>query len=411
MKKKINYSDRDLLLDLDIDFVKVVQNSKEPVNILQIKKNSKNLNGEQQKFNKLIKQIEKLEKKVENTKALANELNIIYSKQIAPIETELGHAYFRFAQYLDGYAAKLKLTDNQRSELEENIVKLCDNALIYIEPDEQQEALFNKYNDFSYREAVEDKKRILIDEFRTMMEEEMGIEMDDMNFDISDEAEARKYGEKLKEKFQQKKDKEEEDELKKIKTKQQIEEEQKQKLQEELTNKSLRSIYISLAKMLHPDTEPDEELKVEKSELMKKVTVAYNEKDLATLLKLEMEWVHHTTENLGKISDDILKLYNNVLKEQVMELNDELYFTNINPSYAKIFKWLNYSKSYAHKSINIFKDELIDELEEIKNHEKSFEKQPVKKYVLVKYLKETKENDDDDDDDSFGAFLDLMYKF
>jgi hypothetical protein len=35
------------------------------VNQLQIKKRSKNLNGEQQKFNKLIMQIEKLEKKVE----------------------------------------------------------------------------------------------------------------------------------------------------------------------------------------------------------------------------------------------------------------------------------------------------------------------------------------------------------
>ena len=46
---------------------------------------------------------------------------------------------------------------------------------------------------------------------------------------------------------------------------------------------------MSLAKMLHSDLETDETLKLEREELMKKVTAAYQDKDLNTLLKLEIE--------------------------------------------------------------------------------------------------------------------------
>lgn len=45
---------------------------------------------------------------------------------------------------------------------------------------------------------------------------------------------------------------------------------------EELSRlKNIRSIYIALAKVLHPDTEADETLKAEKEEIMKKVTSSY----------------------------------------------------------------------------------------------------------------------------------------
>ena len=48
------------------------------------------------------------------------------------------------------------------------------------------------------------------------------------------------------------------------KTKKQLEAEEISKIQEELKNKNLRSVYLSLAKILHPDSETDPDLKAEK---------------------------------------------------------------------------------------------------------------------------------------------------
>jgi len=286
---------------------------------------------------------------------------------------------------------------------------LFNTALTYAEPDEQQEALFDKYSDLSYRETLEIEKLDLFEQFRGYMEDEMGVDVGEMDFDITNEAEAREYAEKLKEKFEQKNLEDEEKEQNKKKTKKQIEQEQKQKLEAELSTKSLRSIYISLAKLLHPDTETDEELKSDKTELMKKVTVAYDQKDLATLLKLEIEWVHRTSDNLQELTDEKLKLYNKVLSEQVEDLNQEIFQLKMNPSYTNICDLLNYSSKFAHTSLNYQKEDLLSELESIKKNKKVFQKQPVQKQVLVKYLKNVVEHDNDDD--ILGELLNSSYFF
>jgi hypothetical protein len=411
MAKKKKYSDRDLLFDLDfdeinssLDVVKVADAVKADHQLKIAKKQKQVLSKNQQTFNKLIKKIETFEIKIEETKKLALELTSIYSKDITPVEQKLGNAYFEFALMLDSYVQKLKLTKIQRIDFDEHIVALCDNAMSYIEPDEQQEALYDKYSEVSYKENLENGKLDLLDQFRDYMEDEMGVDIGDFDFDITNEEEARKYAEKIREQLDKKQLEEEENELNKKKTKKQIEEEQKQKLEEELSKKSLRSIYISLAKMLHPDTETDEKLKSDKTELMKKVTVAYDEKDLATLLKLEMEWVHHTSDNLQELTDEKLKLYNKVLSEQVEELEQEIFHIKMNPVYINIFQWLDYSPKYARSALKEQREDLLIELDDIKKNKKIFQKQPIQKSVLIKYLKDVKEYGNDDDD-IFGQLI------
>ena len=410
MAKKKLYNEGDLLLNLNFD--NVVTNSKFEIktNKLQISKSKKQvLSKNQQLFNKLIKKIETLEKQLVETKDLAFELTIAFSKEIVPVEKKLGKAYFEFAMVLDSYVQNIKLTKKQSIDFDEHIINLFNNALTYAEPDEQQEALFDKYSDLSYRESLEIEKLDLFEQFRGYMEDEMGVDVGEMDFDITNEAEAREYAEKLKEKFEQKNLEDEEKEQNKKKTKKQIEQEQKQKLEAELSTKSLRSIYISLAKLLHPDTETDEELKSDKTELMKKVTVAYDQKDLATLLKLEIEWVHRTSDNLQELTDEKLKLYNKVLSEQVEDLNQEIFQLKMNPSYTNICDLLNYSSKFAHTSLNYQKEDLLSELESIKKNKKVFQKQPVQKQVLVKYLKNVVEHDNDDD--ILGELLNSSYFF
>jgi len=411
MAKKKTLSDRDLFLNFDFPVKNLNANLlKEEAQLKIVKRQEQKLSKNQLTFNKLIKQIEALEKQTVKTKKLAFELTIAYSKEILPVEEKLGKAYFEFATFLDNYVQNLKLTKKQDVDFVKHMIGLCDTALTYTEPDEHQEALFDKYSEVSYKETLENEKVDMFEQFRDYMESEMGVEVGDLDFDIENEEEALKYAEKLREQLENKQLEEEEKELNKKKTKKQIEQEQKQKLEEELSTKSLRSIYISLAKMLHPDTETNEEQKLEKTELMKKVTVAYDEKDLATLLKLEMEWVHHTSDNLQALTDEKLKLYNKVLSEQVEELNQEIFQLKMNPAYVNIFDLLDYSPAYAHKCLKYQKDDLLLELEGIKKNKKAFQKQPVQKQVLIKYLKEASEFEDEDDD-VFGEFLNSSLYF
>jgi hypothetical protein len=411
MEKKKKYTDKELLLNFDFDDiksdVKPKLNSVIKTNKLQIVKSKKQvLSKNQQNFNKLIKKIEALEKQIVDTKNLAFELTIAYSKEISPVQKTLGKAYFEFATILDSYVQNIKLTNRQNDDFENHIMDLFNIALTYTEPNEQEEALYNKYGNVSYKEMLEVEKLDLFEQFRDFMEDEMGVDVGDMDFDMSNEEEARKYAEKLKEQLDKKNQEEEEIEQNKKKTKKQIEEEQKQKLEDELSKKSLRSIYISLAKMLHPDTEINEDQKAEKTELMKKVTVAYDQKDLATLLKLEMEWVNRTADDLQKLTDGKLKLYNKVLSEQVDELEEELCQLKMNPAYTTIFELLNYSSKYAHTLLKTQKKEILSELEGIKSKQLIFQKKKKPKSVLIKYLEEVSELEDDfdefDDYDVFG---------
>ena len=80
---------------------------------------------------------------------------------------------------------------------------------------------------------------------------------------------------------------------------------------------------------------------------MKKVTNAYDKKDLTTLLRLEMEWVHNTTEHLDKLTDDKLNIYISALKRQVAELETEKFMLYRQPQYDKIFYYCKFSEKAA----------------------------------------------------------------
>ena len=106
---------------------------------------------------------------------------------------------------------------------------------------------------------------------------------------------------------------------------------------------------MSLAKLLHPDLESDETLKLDKEELMKKVISAYQEGDLHTLLKLEIEIIHKQSENLDHLTNDKLKFINTVLKNQVADLEDELNMLHNSPRYQSISDVMFMSEKQALK--------------------------------------------------------------
>ena len=108
----------------------------------------------------------------------------------------------------------------------------------------------------------------------------------------------------------------------------------KQAQAEKLVNQSLKTVYLKIASIIHPDREPDEAKKAEKTELLQRANEAYEQEDLFFLLKLQLE-VEQSKNGSKKLSTEQVKFYQQALeaqsqslKKQIQELIDSLVWSN-----------------------------------------------------------------------------------
>ena len=119
-------------------------------------------------------------------------------------------------------------------------------------------------------------------------------------------------------------------------TKAQVEKARKLAEQEEVRKRDLKSLYKQLAKALHPDLEPDPQLREHKETWMKRLTGAYSGGDLRELLQIEMEWLGEEASNLASAGDAKLRVYCAVLKEQIAEIKQQATWLTSQPQYAPL---------------------------------------------------------------------------
>ena len=91
----------------------------------------------------------------------------------------------------------------------------------------------------------------------------------------------------------------------------------RRKIESDALSQSLREIYRKLASSLHPDRESDPELRAQKTELMQRINIAYQNKDLLALLTLQMEVEQISSASLGDVPEPRLAQYNQILREQL----------------------------------------------------------------------------------------------
>lgn len=326
---------------------------------LQISAHDKTeLTKNQQAFNRLTRQIEKLEKEIESDTQRFDLLTDLYTDEVAGLELKTAQSQIDLAFAFDAATAKIKFTQPQAKSIRRCIICILDMAFTVTVPTPEQEALYDKWSESTYKEEIERQESEESSTFRDMFEAFFGNHLRDEDGNPIDFEELQNG---MFEGAGAKKPKP------KNKTKRQLELEEAQRIEQEQTNKSVRSIYISLAKVLHPDSETDPALKHSKEQVMKQVTVAYEQKDLKQLLKLEMEWVHQTTDHLDQLSDDKLKSYIAVLKEQVGQLKNEKYNLRHNPRYNSIQDLLFVTEKQALKHIQMQKQMCIKTIDQIED--------------------------------------------
>lgn len=141
----------------------------------------------------------------------------------------------------------------------------------------------------------------------------------------------------------------------------------------------IKSLFRQLAKVFHPDKEPLEHLKEERTSLMKKITEAYENQDLSGLLKLEKE-------HLGprEFTEDKVELYIKHINDRLKELKIfEADLKKYGPL-STIYR-LIYSQKITIQEYNIM-TEISKLAEEVKN-EREFQQIIWDNSTLKSFLK------------------------
>jgi hypothetical protein len=299
------------------------------------------LSKAQRVFNRLVTKVEELRARLDREIHRLDKVLAYYGEYIHPrlqrqkaLRKELVRA---LAPFLDGNRLKQKSERKTlRMLIEEQLNEIAGEEGTLT--DEDLQAVFKQVHGVDFRQVEQEE----MEEMRSVMEEMfgelgIGIDLSDLRPDMSPEELAAKATE-MEERIRQKPEEEERTfrPPESRKTKRQLEKEERTRQTEQLRNKSIASIYKQLAKVLHPDLEPDAGRKQAKGTLMQKLTTAYRNNDLHTLLRLELEWIHREEGNVERLTEEKLSIYNQVLKEQVSELARELAELPYHPRYQPI---------------------------------------------------------------------------
>ncbi|MBX2924447.1 MAG: J domain-containing protein [Chitinophagaceae bacterium] len=367
--------------------------------ITKIVSKGKPLSKNQQAFNRLTKKIANLKKQIEEENEKLRTLQIVFEKEVRSEVIKLGHAKIEMAHLLHEKRKKAKLAKADRNQLDDLIYELLDDAFHVISPSDKDKALFNTYNDVSFEEEVERQQAGMSEMLADMFYQQTGLKIDpsvlnDKNPDL--EKIQAHLEERLNE--QTRTDKKKSNKKKSQRT---IDKEAREKQKEALKQKSIRSIYLSLAKILHPDTETDENTKAEKEEYMKRVTVAYNNRSLPELLELEMQWVHKHENQLADTPEQTLELYNDLLKEQVESLEDDLYAVGENPAFSNVFHLCGMPLTWATQALNREKKSYISTCKKYTKYNKMLLRETNSRDVILDCIDDFLTFDRDDDFDDF----------
>jgi hypothetical protein len=283
------------------------------------------LSKEQKLFNTLIKKIE--EKRA--SLAAWQEIIPVYQKQYAsdfvPLLNTSQEIQIEVVHFLDRACDQKGLTAPERNMLHDLISTMAGN-LASERDDEELKNIYNKHSGSDFDKEAEAS----LNGLKSMLEDVMGVDLgDDLDMSSPEEILKRAQAHMHEQQTQFEADRQEhkERQASKKKTAKQVAKESKLAAEEQETSQSIRELYRKLASALHPDREPDPQERERKTLLMQRINQAYDKKNLLLLLELQLELEHIDQATINNITSNRLKHYNKVLKDQLNELEQEIFVT------------------------------------------------------------------------------------
>ena len=283
---------------------------------------SKPANKAQQRFRKLVTQIEHQRERLKQWQDYAQRYNQRVSGELGPLQEKMRTARKQMALLLDELltvpAPGRRLARVQREKLRQLLTQLLED--LSQEGDDDELTLLQD----KYREPVDEEDRLRqMEVTRKILQGMTGLDIDDAHGARSPE-ELMEYVQRTMQE--------------QSKNAHQAQQHRRADHPEDRTpaeraergqaarqiSQSLRDVFRKLVSALHPDREPDPVERQRKNELMQRVNRAYDANDLLTLLGLQLEIEQIDAAHLSSLTPQRLAQYTQILREQLANLEAEL---------------------------------------------------------------------------------------
>jgi hypothetical protein len=278
------------------------------------------LSPAQKKFNATIRKIDRQKQLLAVWQETLPRYQRLVAEQFTPLRETYGEHQAEMAHLLDRHHGHKAFSRPQKKKIAHLIREIC-NDLIGTLGREDLKPLYDKHSETDFDTRDEGASAMASDLMKSMLEAELGMEIDDEAIDVNSPEKLAAY---VQEKLEERERQAEERRRRRRKTTKQLEKEARQQEEEARLGKSIQAIYRQLVTALHPDREQDPVEQARKTELMKRVTVAYDRKDLLQLLELQLAVEQIDQNNLNAIAEDRLKYFNRILQNQLVQLEQEV---------------------------------------------------------------------------------------
>ncbi|MCS7019171.1 MAG: hypothetical protein RMJ87_09910 [Cytophagales bacterium] len=328
--------------------------------------NSKKLNATQRKFNQLVQAIEQLKCEKERIQASVQYVREKIGAELSPLLAELKEKQIQWLQHLDYLHDTMALTKVEKKILRAFILHQADQWAEILD-DAFVDSLLEKYEtkeDIALRQRQEQLANQFFETF-------FGFHPEDENA----QEQLHNFFEHIHEHMSTNSTRQNNAHFQNAK---------RSKAEAQQEAKDVRSLYTSLAKALHPDLEPDPMLREQKTELMKKLTQAYERNDLYELMRMQLEYNATGTTKMEEVVDEQLKSYCRVLHKQLSQMQIELWrYIQCSEDAPIIKHFLSYKYDFSPTKFRYRKKNLMSSIQQVQEQISSLQT----KQDLVYFLK------------------------
>ncbi|WP_441375440.1 molecular chaperone DnaJ [Acinetobacter lwoffii] len=265
------------------------------------------LSPQQKKLDHLIDKIEQQKQELHQWQQAEEELQQYTRQTLMPVYHELHTVLFQQLEQLWKHLHEAEFSKAEATQLDVKIqyltAYLTDSQSLSKQQAEIVDEIYNYYQQhIEYTQARKNKKQSTQDIELFFDEENDSDQVATEDFEEWDNEQYSQAREQAKLKRQQ----------------------EKLKQASKLAEQSLKTVYLKIAATIHPDREPDETKKVEKTELLQRANEAYAAQDLFYLLKLQIQIEQNRGVSQKGLSSEQLKFYQLALDMQSQKLDDQI---------------------------------------------------------------------------------------
>ena len=282
-----------------------------------------NLSKGQKLFNALVKDVEKSRATLAEWQAFLLTHDRKVASDYLPLLDIFRTRQAEMVRVLDSALAGKGLTKSEQGVVEKIICSVAEQLIIDTD-DEAIKEIYNRYSDtdFDAEEAA------AVESMKAAVEAMFNVDLGDANdLNSPEDIIAQLHAQMAREHEQRLHEQEQHGARRKAsrQTAKQRAQAEKLKADADETRLSLREVYRKLVSALHPDREPDAIERKRKTDLMQRVNQAYEKNDLLKLLELQLAIEQIDAAAIANLSEERLKHFNKILREQLRELEEEIF--------------------------------------------------------------------------------------